>query len=98
MKDPRRRADGGVNQKRCVAGRSRQRARRIAHRHEALLQRVQALKAEHPCWGDRRIWAYLRVVEPWPGHKNRVWRLMRERHLVVPPQPEAQGQADADGE
>jgi putative transposase len=63
---------------------SRQRSLRIAQRHDALLQRVQALKAEHPFWGYRRIWAYLRFVEHGPVHKKRVWRLMREHHLVVP--------------
>jgi putative transposase len=64
---------------------SRQRAPVIAQRNDALLQRVQALKAEHPFWGYRRIWAYLRFVEQWPVNKKRVWRLMREHHLVVPP-------------
>lgn len=64
---------------------SRHRSPRIAHRHDALLQRVQALNAEHPFWGYRRIWADLRFVEPWPVHKKRVWRLMREHHLLVPP-------------
>jgi putative transposase len=51
---------------------SRQRSSLLAHRHDALLQRVQALKAEHPFGGYRRIWAYLRFVEPWPVHKKRV--------------------------
>ena len=52
---------------------------------EALLPRIQALKAAHPFWGDRRIWAYLQCVEPLPVHKKRMWRLMREHHLLVPP-------------
>jgi putative transposase len=64
---------------------SRQRSPLIAQRNDALLQRVQALKAEHPFWGYRRVWAYLRFVEQWPVNKKRVWRLMREHHLVVPP-------------
>jgi transposase InsO family protein len=66
---------------------SRQRSPLIAQRNDALLQRVQALKAEHPFWGYRRIWAYLRFVEQWAVNKKRVWRLMREHHLVVPPTP-----------
>jgi putative transposase len=28
----------------------------------SLRPRIQALKAEHPFWGYRRIWAYLRFV------------------------------------
>ena len=50
-----------------------------------MLRRIQALKAEHPFWGYRRIWAYVRFVEHWPVNKKRVWRLMREHHLLVPP-------------
>jgi transposase InsO family protein len=50
-----------------------------------LLPRVQALKAEHPFWGYRRIWAYLRFVERLPVNKKRLWRLMREHRLLVPP-------------
>jgi hypothetical protein len=79
-----RRAHVGVNQKRRVAGRSRPRSLLIAQRHDARLQRGQALQAEHPFWGDRRSWAELRFVEPWPVHKKRGWRLMRAHHLVVP--------------
>jgi putative transposase len=52
---------------------------------EALLPRIQALKAEHPFWGYRRIWAYLRFVEQLPVNKKRMWRLLREHHLLVPP-------------
>jgi hypothetical protein len=46
-----------------------------------VLPRIQALKAEHPFWGDRRIWAYLRCVEQLPVNKKRIGRLMREHHL-----------------
>ena len=57
----------------------------VAQRHAALVQRSCALKAEHPFWGYRRIWAYLRFVEQLPVNKKRIWRLMREHHLLVPP-------------
>lgn len=57
----------------------------MIQRDERLLPRIQALKAEPPCWGYRRIWAYLRFVEQLPVHKKRIWRLMREQHLLVPP-------------
>jgi putative transposase len=56
----------------------------VVQRDERLLPRIQELKAEHPFWGYRRIWAYLRFVEPLPVNKKRIWRLMREHHLVVP--------------
>jgi putative transposase len=58
---------------------------RVGQHDAALLPRSQALKAEHPCWGYRRIWAYLRFVEQLPVNKKRIWRLMHEHHLLVPP-------------
>ena len=33
---------------------------KVATRNARLLERVRALKAEHPFWGYRRIWAHLR--------------------------------------
>ena len=50
-----------------------------------MLPRLQALKAEPPFWGYRRIWAYLRFVEPLPVKKKRIGRLMREHRLLAPP-------------
>jgi putative transposase len=50
-----------------------------------LLPRLQQLKAEHPFWGYRRIWAYLRFVEQVPVNKKRILRLMREHQLLVQP-------------
>jgi hypothetical protein len=47
---------------------------------------MRVLQAEPPFWGDRRIWASRRVVEPLPGHKKRALRLMPEPHLLVTPQ------------
>ena len=50
-----------------------------------MLPPIQALKAEPPFWGDRRIWAYLRFVEQQPVNKKRILRLMREQQLLVTP-------------
>jgi hypothetical protein len=58
---------------------------RVVQRDEELLPQIQALKAEHPCWGYRRIWAYLRLGAQRPVNQKRVWRLMRAPHLLVPP-------------
>ena len=54
-------------------------------RDENLLPCIQALKAAHPFWGYRRIWAYLRFVEQRAVNKKRILRLMREHQLLVPP-------------
>jgi putative transposase len=64
---------------------TRQRSLRGVQHDEELLPRIQVLKAEHPFWGSRRIWAYLRCIEHRPVNKKRIWRLMRPPHLLVPP-------------
>ena len=43
-------------------------------RDASLLAHIRALKAEPPFWGDRRIGAYLHVVEQLAIHKKRVLR------------------------
>ena len=63
----------------------RRRSLQVMQRDEHLLPQIQALKAEHPFWGYRRIWAYLRCIEQQPVNKKRIWRLMREHRLLVPP-------------
>ena len=64
---------------------TRRRALRVVQGDAALRPRIQQLKAEHPFWGYRRIWAYLRFVEQRPVNKKRGLRLMREHHLLVQP-------------
>jgi putative transposase len=36
---------------------------KLAARNRALLKRVRKLRAEHPFWGYRRVWAYVRYVD-----------------------------------
>jgi putative transposase len=64
---------------------TRRRALRVVQGDAALLPRIQQLKAEPPCWGSRRIWAYLRCVAQRPVNQKRMLRLMREHHLRVSP-------------
>jgi putative transposase len=64
---------------------SRQPSSLVAQRNEGLLQRIRELKAEHPFWGYRRMWAYLHFVERRPVNKKRILRLMREHQLLVTP-------------
>jgi putative transposase len=64
---------------------TRQRSLRVVPRDEEPLPWIQALKAEHPFRGYRRIGAYWRVTENRPVNKERIWRLRREHHLPVPP-------------
>ena len=60
--------------------------RRASARVEAdsiLLERIRIIKSEHPFWGYRRVWAYLRFVAGLPVNKKRVYRLLRENDLLV---------------
>jgi len=46
--------------------------------------RIQELKAEHPYWGYRRIWAYLKFFQKFPVNRKRIFRLMKDHQLLVP--------------
>jgi putative transposase len=50
------------------------------------------VKAEHPCWGDRRLWASRRFVDQRPVNKKRRRRRMRAHHLLVTPHPRVKAQ------
>ena len=36
---------------------------RVIELNAPVLQRVRAIKADHPFWGYRRVWAYLRYID-----------------------------------
>jgi putative transposase len=54
-------------------------------RNEALVERIRRVKSDHPFWGYRRMWAYLRYVDGLVINKKRVYRLMKEHNLTVSP-------------
>ncbi|MBX3304298.1 MAG: transposase [Nitrospira sp.] len=64
---------------------SRHTAVTVTKRNESVVQRIRTLKAEHPFWGYRRIWAHLRFVDGLLINKKRVLRLMRAHALLVKP-------------
>ncbi len=35
----------------------------VALRNEYLLKRIKDIKGDHPFWGYRRVWAYLRYID-----------------------------------
>jgi len=57
----------------------------VVLRNEHLVSKIKGIKAEHPFWGYRRVWAYLRYVDRLVVNKKRVYRLMREHNLTVKP-------------
>ena len=54
---------------------------------EALLERIRALCGDHPFWGYRRVWAWLRFREHDQVNKKRVYRLMRKASLTIKRRP-----------
>jgi len=66
---------------------SRRRSLTVLERNAAIVHRLQALKADHPFWRYRRIWAQLRFGEQLAVNKKRILRLMREHHLLVQSNP-----------
>ncbi len=47
------------------------------------MEPIRAIKSEHPFWGYRRIWAYLRFVAGVTVNKKRVYRLLKENNFLV---------------
>lgn len=58
---------------------------KVIERNKVILEKIQGLKSDHPFWGYRRIWAYLKFVEGFDINKKRILRLMREDGLLVKP-------------
>ena len=49
------------------------------------IDRIEKIKAEHPLWGYRRVWAYIRYRDNIVVGKNRIYRLMSEHQKLVTP-------------
>jgi transposase InsO family protein len=56
---------------------------KIILRNQHVIKRIKELKAIHPFWGYRRIWAHLKYIDGIPINKKRVLRLMRVSELLV---------------
>jgi transposase InsO family protein len=57
----------------------------VIARNEAILAYIKEIKTDHPLWGYRRIWSYLKYREHIPVNKKRVYRIMKEQNLMVTP-------------
>ena len=62
----------------------RQRSKQRARHDAPIIERIQSIKSDHPFWGYRRVWAYMRYRDGIIIGKNRVYRLMKENDLMVP--------------
>ena len=61
----------------------RAKSQSVINRNAELLARIKDLKAEHPLWGIRRVWSYLRYREGLTVNRKRIYRLMKENNLLV---------------
>lgn len=50
-----------------------------------ILPQIQSIKSDHPFWGYRRVWAYLKYRQGLPVNKKRILRIIRENDLLVKP-------------
>ena len=50
---------------------------------KSLLEQIRVIKSEHPFWGYRRVWAYLRFIARLSINRKRVYRLLKENNLLV---------------
>lgn len=64
----------------------RAKSQSVIDRNKALLAQIKQIKTDHPLWGYRRIWSYLKYRQGIPVNKKRVYRLMKEQNLIVTPQ------------
>jgi len=69
---------------------------KVAARNGALLERVRELKADHPFWGYRRVWAYLRYVDRLTVNQKRVYGVMKANDLLVKPNLKLRARRKAD--
>jgi hypothetical protein len=69
---------------------------KVVARNAELLERIRALKADHPFWGYRRIWAYLRYVDGLIVNHKRVYGVMKAADLLVKPNLKRRARRKAD--
>ena len=63
----------------------RKESKAVRERNSPVVERIKELKADHPFWGYRRIWAHLKYIDDLEVNRKRVFRLMQKHELVVKP-------------
>ena len=63
----------------------RQESASVTKRNTVVVKRIKEIKADHPFWGYRRIWAHLKYINGLEVNKKRILRLMQKHDLVVKP-------------
>ena len=55
----------------------------VTERNAPIVERIRTIKADHPFWGYRRVWAHLNYIDHISISQNRVHRLMKAHDLLV---------------
>lgn len=55
------------------------------NKDKQLLHKISTIKADHPFWGYRRVWAYLKYRLDIHINRKRIYRIMKEHNLLVQP-------------
>lgn len=63
----------------------RQKSLFVIARNKSLLAEIKNIKTDHPLWGYRRIWSYLKYRQGMTVNRKRIYRLMKEQNLIVTP-------------
>jgi len=63
----------------------RAKSQSVIDRNKCLMAEIKSIKTDHPLWGYRRIWSYLKYRQGIMVNKKRVYRLMKEHNLIVTP-------------
>lgn len=62
--------------------RSRKRSDKVKIRDVFLLKKIDLIKSEHPYWGYRRVWAYMKYMNKESFAMARIYRIMKENNLL----------------
>lgn len=62
----------------------RQKSQSVLERNKELLTRIRVIKSDHPAWGYRRVWAYLRYRDGLEVNKKRIHNLLKGNNLLAP--------------
>ena len=63
----------------------RRKSKAVEERNSLVVARIRELKADHPFWGYRRVWAHLKYIDGLDINRKRVFRLMQQHEMVVKP-------------
>lgn len=55
----------------------------VSSRNQSVLNEIKQIKSDHPLWGYRRVWSYMKYRQGLEVNKKRIYRLMKENTLLV---------------